>query len=129
MYAEFLISTSSYIIINVKISDILCHTVHFYFVDITAHPTNVVALVGTTINLMCEASGGSKLMYQWMRKGSKMIPSKATGVRTQRLAIHNAALDDSGKYKCDVSSGGASVSSNFGTVTVLSELYVTRLVK
>ena len=77
--------------------------------------------MGTTINLMCEASGVSKLMYQWMRKGDKNIPSQATGDHTSKLAIPNSALADSGQYKCDVSSDGASVSSEYGTVTVLSE--------
>ena len=87
-----------------------------------ANPTNVLTLVGTTINLTCEASGVSKTMYQWMRKGDENIPSQATGVNTRRLTIPNSVLDNSGQYKCDVSSDGASVSSEYGTVTVLSEL-------
>ena len=72
---------------------------------------------------MCEASGASNLKYRWMRKGDNNIPAKATGVSTRKLAIPNIALDDSGQYNCVVSSDGASVSSEYGTVTVLSELY------
>ena len=95
---------------------------HFYFLDITTNPTNVLVVVGTTVDLMCKASGANDLTYQWMRKGDESIPAKATGVNTRKLAIPNIALDNSGQYKCVVSSDGTSVSSEYGTVTVLSEL-------
>ena len=78
--------------------------------------------MGSTIDLSCEASGANNLMYRWVRKGNKGIPSQATGVTTHTMVIPDSALDDSGQYKCVVSSDGASVSSEYGTVTVLGEM-------
>ena len=95
---------------------------HFYSLDITTNPANVLAVVGTIVNLMCEASGASNLKYRWMRKGDENIPAKATGINTRKLTIPNIALNGSGQYNCVVSSDGASMNSEYGTVTVLSEL-------
>ena len=78
--------------------------------------------MGTNINLTCGASSAKAIMYRWMRKSNKNIPSKTTGVTTSRLIIPNIALDDSGDYICVVSSDGVHVSSEYATVTVLSEL-------
>lgn len=78
--------------------------------------------MGTTVNLMCGATGANNLMYQWMRKGKMNIPSQATGANTRTLVIHNISLDDSGEYKCAVSSNGITVSSDYGTVSVFSEI-------
>ena len=84
--------------------------------------------MGTTITLTCSASGVDDVMYQWMRKG-KMIQSKATGVNTNRLVITNIEPDDSGEYRCTVSSGDVSVSSEYGTVSVLGELKIPQCSK
>ena len=78
--------------------------------------------MGTTINLTCSASGTSNLKYRWMRGGDKRVPLKATGGDTHTLVIPNIALNDSGQYNCVVSSDGASVNSEYGIVTVFSEL-------
>ena len=51
-----------------------------------------------------------------------MIQLKATGVNTNKLIITNIEPDDSGEYRCTVSSGDVSVSSEYGTVTVWGEL-------
>lgn len=78
--------------------------------------------MGTTINITCGVAGADNLMYQRMRKGNKNIPSQATGANTHTLVIPNIGLDDNGEYKCVVSSNGASVSSEYGTMSVFSEL-------
>ena len=77
-----------------------------------------------TISLTCRASGADNLNYQWMRSGDKNIPSQANeaSTSTQTLVIPNIGLGDSGEYKCVVSSGSASVTSEHGTVSVISEL-------
>ena len=91
-------------------------------VGITTNPTDVLTAVGSTISLTCAASGASNVMYRWMRKGNKMIPSQATGVATRTLVIPDIVMDDNGEYKCVASSGDVSVSSEHGIVTVLGEL-------
>ena len=78
--------------------------------------------MGSTISLTCAASGVSNVMYRWMRKGNKMIPSQATGITTHTLVIPDIVMDDSGEYKCVASSGDVSVSSEHRIVTVLGEL-------
>ena len=57
-----------------------------------------------------------------MRMGKKTIPSRARGVRSNTLIIPNIMVEDNGKYKCVVSSGGISVTSKPGTASVLGKL-------
>ena len=53
--------------------------------------------------------------------GNKTIPSTATGVNSNTLVIHSITVDDSGQYKCVVSSGDVNVMSEYGTVSVSSK--------
>ena len=76
----------------------------------------------TKVTLTCAASGADNLKYQWMRMGKKNIPSRARGVRSNTLIIPNIMVDDSGSYKCVVSSGNVNVTSKVGNVSVLSKL-------
>ena len=92
-----------------------------YSVGITTNPTDVLTAVDSTISLTCAASGASNMMYRWMRKGKKMIPSQATGVATRTLVIPDIVMDDSGEYKCVASSSDVSVSSEHGTITVFGK--------
>ena len=96
-----------------------------YFTDITTNPKDTLAGVGTNITLTCNASGADNLMYQWMRMGNKTIPSTATGVNSNTLIIPSIRVDDSGHYKCIVSSGDVDVMSEYGMVSVMSELLTT----
>ena len=77
--------------------------------------------MGTNVTLTCYASGADNLRYQWMRMGEKTIPSRAIVVDSNTLIIRNIMVDDSGLYKCIVSSGGANVMSKVGNVSVLSK--------
>ena len=76
----------------------------------------------TKVTLTCAASGADNLKYQWMRMGKKNIPSRARGVHSNTLIIPNIMVDDSGSYKCVVSSGNVNVTSKVGNVSVLSKL-------
>ena len=78
--------------------------------------------MGRDATLTCDASGADNLKYQWMRMGNKTIPLTATGVNSNTLVIPNITVDDSGQYKCVVSSGDVNVMSEYGTVSVLSKL-------
>ena len=77
--------------------------------------------MGRGITLTCNASGADNLKYQWMRMGNKTIPSTATGVNSNTLVIPSIRVDDSGQYKCVVSSGDVNVTSEYAMVSVLSE--------
>ena len=102
--------------------DTFLHTTAI-FVDITDHPKrNTTVAVGKNVALTCKASGADNLKYQWMRMGKKTIPSRAIGVNSNTLIILNIMVDDSGEYKCVVSSGDTSVTSRPGTVSVFSVL-------
>ena len=83
--------------------------------------------MGTDVTLTCNASGAGNLKYQWMRAGKKTIPSRALGVNSSTLIIPNIMVEDRGKYQCVVSSGGTSVTSRPGTVSVLSKLLTASL--
>ena len=103
----------------------MCLSITLYycvFLAITTNPQDITTAVGTTITLTCSSSDVNDVMYQWMRK-EKIIQSKATGANTNRLVITNIEPDDSGEYRCTVSSGDVSVNSEYGIVTVLGELF------
>ena len=95
-----------------------------YFVDITINPEDRVVAMGTKVTLTCTASGADDLKYQWMRMGKKTIPSGARGRSSNTLIIPNIMVDDSGLYKCVISSGNVSVTSKVGNVSVLSKLLI-----
>ena len=78
--------------------------------------------MGTDVTLTCYASGADNLKYQWMRMGKKNIPSKARGKGSNTLIIPNIMVRNSGLYRCVVSSGGVTVMSEVGNVSVLSKL-------
>ena len=80
--------------------------------------------MGTKVTLTCAASGADNLKYQWMRMGQKTIPSRVRGVHSNTLIIPNIMVNDSGLYKCVVSSGDVSVISEVGNVSVLSKLLI-----
>ena len=92
-----------------------------YFTDITTNPKDTIAGEGRDVILTCNASGADNLNYQWMRMGNKIIPSTATGVNSNTLIIPSIRVDDSGQYKCVVSSGDVDVMSEYGMVSVLSK--------
>ena len=77
--------------------------------------------MGRNVTLTCNASGADNLKYQWMRMGNKTIPPTATGVNSNTLVIPNVTVDDSGQYKCVVSSDDIEVISEYGTVSVLGK--------
>ena len=92
-----------------------------YLTAIEAHPKDTAVGVGRDVTLTCNASGADNLKYQWMRMGNETIPSTATGINSSSLIIPSIRVDDSGQYKCIVSSGDIEVVSKYGVVLVLGE--------
>ena len=92
--------------------------------DITSDPNDVIAAIGTNVFLTCNATGADNLMYQWIRMGNDNTTLQATGVNTNTLTINNVTVDDSGKYRCIVSSGGANVISQCGALYILGKPYI-----
>ena len=90
--------------------------------DITTDPDDVITAIGMNVTLTCNATGTDNLMYQWMRMDNRNISLQATGVNTRTLTISNVTVNDSGKYKCIVSSDGAIVISDCGALSVLGKL-------
>ena len=101
-----------------------CYMPLSYFTDITTNPKDTIAGVGRDVTLTCNASGADNLNYQWMRMGNKTIPLTAAGVNSNTLTIPSISVDDSGQYKCVVSSGDVDVMSEYGIVSVLSEYLI-----
>ena len=89
--------------------------------DIATDPDDIIAAIGTNVTLTCNATGADNLTYDWIRKGSGNI---ATRVNSRTLTINNVSIDDSGKYRCTVSSDGATVTSGCGALTILGKLYI-----
>jgi len=115
---------------NYALKKLFLNLIHFVgFIAVTTNPRTITRAVGTRVTLTCSASGVDDVMYQWMRKGKRVIPSQARGVNTNRLVINSIQPDDSGEYRCTASSGGVSVNSEYGTVSVLGELIIESSVR
>jgi len=79
--------------------------------------------VGQDVMVTCGIGGADNLTYRWMRKWHKQIPSRATGINSNLLTIHNISSDDSGQYKCIVLGGNSCIKSSPVNVTVLGEAF------
>ena len=92
---------------------------------VTSDPDDVLAVVGTTVTLSCNASGADNLKYQWTKMGNEpmILQSQAN---TNSLTINDVRVDDSGKYKCAVSSGNTTVFSKCGALSVVGKDYMFR---
>ena len=105
-------------------------TIIIYLTDIATDPDDVLAAKGTDVTLTCTATGADDLMYWWIRMGNGRMVLQAVGVNTSSLIIKNVTVDDSGEYKCVVTSDNVTVISECGAVSVVGKLYVfSELVK
>ena len=95
---------------------------------VTSDPDDVLAVVGATVTLSCNASGADNLKYQWTKMGNEpmTLQSQALGTNTNSLTINDVTVDDSGKYKCAVSSGNTTVFSKCGALSVVGKVYMFR---
>ena len=68
------------------------------------------------LSLTCEAIGATS--YYWERQYGS-IPSGATGVNTDTLAIANLTPEDAGNYRCVVSNDSDETSSNYAKIILI----------
>ena len=84
-------------------------------------PQNITVAEGSDVTLTCKATENGTFNYQWMKEsGSLPINSIING--GQNLTLHNIAVNDSGKYYCEVDNGGEKVTSKRAQVTARSQL-------
>ena len=81
----------------------------------------VTVAESSDVMLRCEATGDGRLNYQWRRVSGSLPSNARMSNGGQTLTILNIAVNDSGKYYCEVDNGGDSVSSLRVQVTARSE--------
>jgi glucose/arabinose dehydrogenase len=83
---------------------------------ISAHPQNTTVSVGQQATFNVSASGSAPLSYQWQRNS---VP--ISGATSSSYTLAGASLSDSGaQFRCVVSNTLGSATSNFATLTVVS---------
>jgi hypothetical protein len=86
---------------------------------ITTHPSNATINGGQSANFVVAATGDGTLTYQW-QKNSNNISNGGhyAGCTTATLAISTADSNDSANYRCVVTGGCGSATSNQASLTV-----------
>ena len=90
---------------------------------ITTHPNkegNITVAEDSNVTLICRATGGEPLTYQWMRVSGSLPKNIRISNKGRKLTIHNITVSDGGQYYCNVSDNESSVSSMRVNVTVKS---------
>ncbi len=102
-------------------------TIHYNsaFVTITAQPESVTAVAGSTTTFKVAATDATSYQWQVCTDGKTWVNSGASGNKTATLTVP-ASEDRSGnKYRCIVSNGSTSVTSNAATLTVTAGVKIT----
>src|SRR4030095_107049 len=82
--------------------------------SITTQPTNQSVMVGDTASFSVAANGSTTLMFQWQRNMVNIAGANAATLNLPGVAL----LDSGSKFRCVVSNGAGSVTSNEATLTV-----------
>jgi hypothetical protein len=86
---------------------------------ITQQPQSQAISVGGTAILTISATGGGTLGYQWQKNGSNVTDGgHYTGCTTATLTISRADSSDAASYRCVVTGGCGSATSNQAALTV-----------
>ena len=86
---------------------------------IAGDPSNKELQEGQNITLSIKAQQGKILSYRWLRDGTILKEDDHyRGVATPCLSITNATPSHTGKYWCEVSNEGGSVSSTPSQLSV-----------
>lgn len=83
-------------------------------------PTNMIAYVGGTVCLTCQAMGSEPLSYEWQKNGIRLSASdRITGVCSPQLIIQSVTNTDAGAYRVVVRNySGTCTSSNMTLVAL-----------
>ncbi|HSW44162.1 MAG TPA: immunoglobulin domain-containing protein [Phycisphaerae bacterium] len=86
---------------------------------ITQHPSNQSVPTGGTANFTVAATGDGTLAYQWQKNSVNVTNGgHYSGCTTATLTVSNADSNDAANYRCVVTGGCGSATSNQATLTV-----------
>ena len=87
---------------------------------ITQHPSSQSVASGGTAVFTVAASGDGTLTYQWQKNGANLSNGgHYSGVTTATLTISNCDAGDAADYRCVVTAGCGTATSNAATLTVV----------
>ena len=91
--------------------------------EITAHPDNKQAKIGSSVTLTCTSSiSSSDVTFTWIHNGTITRQQQPINSDTSRLTISNVRYRDSGRYVCIVRKGPISMTSHNAIITVYGKL-------
>ncbi|MBI4578947.1 MAG: immunoglobulin domain-containing protein [Planctomycetes bacterium] len=86
---------------------------------ITQHPQPQSVSAGGTATFTVAATGDGTLSYQWQKNSANLVNGgHYSGVTTPTLTISSADSNDAANYRCVVTAGCGSATSNQATLTV-----------
>ena len=86
--------------------------------EISTHPVNKQATIGSSVTLTCTSSLSSDVTFSWTHNNTIIRQQQPINNDTSTLEISNVRYSDGGSYVCIVKSGSLSVGSNAATITV-----------
>lgn len=94
---------------------------------ITQHPAAQIICPQAMATFTVAATGLGTLSYQWQKGGSNLANGgHYSGVTTSTLTVSNADGTDAGDYRCVISIGCNSTTSNAATLTVRAATTITQ---
>jgi subtilisin family serine protease len=87
---------------------------------IVQHPTNKQVGVGETARFFVQAAGEGPLTYQWQKDGVDLVEGgRFSGTNANALHISDCTAADAGDYRCLVSNGLGSATSDAATLAIV----------
>lgn len=89
-------------------------------IQITTQPTNVTAMMNTSVTLTATVAGTAPLSYRWQKDGQELNDTdRVSGSASTTLAVTFLQPGDTGSYRLVVTNSYASVTSDVAVLTVL----------
>jgi alpha-tubulin suppressor-like RCC1 family protein len=89
-------------------------------ISFTTQPTNVTAMMNTSVTLAATVAGTTPLAYRWQKDGQDLSDTnRVSGSATPSLAIANVEPADTGSYQLIVTNAYTAVTSDVAILTVL----------
>jgi hypothetical protein len=94
--------------------------------EILAHPSPLTVCAGDAAQFTVTAAGDGTLTYQWQKDGANLSDgANISGTRTATLRIDPAGASDAATYRCVVTAGCGSVTSDGAGLTVRARTTIT----